>query len=132
MSKVIALVTTELIEMQCGTCGVWHSLPKLMHDKCVEEGGFWHCPNGHQRGYDKGTLWAKNQELTKALESERKRKEWAEQNARNELSLREAAERKTAKLQKRVRNGVCPCCTRSFTNLRRHMATKHPEAVVPK
>jgi hypothetical protein len=26
----------------------------------------------------------------------------------------------------RVGNGVCPCCTRSFTNLRRHMATKHP------
>jgi hypothetical protein len=27
----------------------------------------------------------------------------------------------------RIGNGVCPCCNRSFTNLRRHMTTKHPE-----
>jgi len=32
-----------------------------------------------------------------------------------------------ARLQKRVANGVCPCCTRSFANLRRHMETTHPE-----
>jgi hypothetical protein len=31
------------------------------------------------------------------------------------------------KLRKRIKNGVCPCCTRSFTNLRRHLQTKHPE-----
>lgn len=31
------------------------------------------------------------------------------------------------KLRNRAKNGVCPCCTRSFTNLRRHMATKHPD-----
>lgn len=27
----------------------------------------------------------------------------------------------------RVGKGVCPCCKRSFTNLRRHMTTKHPD-----
>jgi hypothetical protein len=26
---------------------------------------------------------------------------------------------------------VCPCCNRSFQNLRRHMATKHPEFNAP-
>lgn len=26
----------------------------------------------------------------------------------------------------RVKNGVCPCCNRSFQNLKRHMNTKHP------
>lgn len=31
------------------------------------------------------------------------------------------------RLKKRAANGVCPCCTRSFQNLRRHMATKHPD-----
>lgn len=28
--------------------------------------------------------------------------------------------------KERIANGVCPCCKRSFENLRRHMATKHP------
>ena len=27
----------------------------------------------------------------------------------------------------RIKNGVCPCCKRHFTNLERHMHTKHPE-----
>ena len=30
------------------------------------------------------------------------------------------------KFIERTGNGVCPCCKRSFTNLRRHMNTKHP------
>lgn len=48
--------------------------------------------------------------------------------------LREAAERSASavrgqmtKLKRRTANGVCPCCTRSFVNLRRHIETKHPD-----
>jgi hypothetical protein len=26
-----------------------------------------------------------------------------------------------------VANGVCPCCNRTFQNLARHMAGKHPD-----
>lgn len=31
------------------------------------------------------------------------------------------------KLRKRIANGVCPCCNRTFTNLARHMASQHPD-----
>lgn len=48
-------------------------------------------------------------------------------------SLREAAERQLSatkgivtRIKNRVSRGVCPCCNRSFTNLARHMAGKHP------
>jgi hypothetical protein len=34
---------------------------------------------------------------------------------------------KHTQLKKRVANGVCPCCHRSFVALRRHIETKHPE-----
>ena len=30
------------------------------------------------------------------------------------------------KITKRAKAGVCPCCNRSFENLRRHMAGQHP------
>jgi len=33
----------------------------------------------------------------------------------------------TTRIKNRVANGVCPCCKRSFTDLRRHMETKHPK-----
>ena len=32
-----------------------------------------------------------------------------------------------AKLKKRVGRGVCPCCNRHFSNLQRHMESKHPD-----
>ncbi|MEG3193744.1 helix-turn-helix transcriptional regulator, partial [Lysobacter sp. D1-1-M9] len=31
------------------------------------------------------------------------------------------------KMRRRVMNGVCPCCNRSFQNLREHMQTKHAD-----
>ena len=31
------------------------------------------------------------------------------------------------RLKNRVGKGVCPCCNRSFANLKRHMASQHPE-----
>lgn len=47
--------------------------------------------------------------------------------------LREGTERRLAatrgvvtRIKRRVGNGVCPCCIRTFTNLASHMATKHP------
>jgi hypothetical protein len=35
------------------------------------------------------------------------------------------------KTQRRVASGVCPCCTRSFQNLARHMDGEHPNYVPP-
>jgi len=42
-------------------------------------------------------------------------------------AARDAATLAAKQLRKRVKNGVCPCCTRSFENLREHIKTKHPE-----
>ena len=33
------------------------------------------------------------------------------------------------RLKKRVGHGVCPCCTKSFANLREHMRRQHPQFV---
>jgi hypothetical protein len=33
------------------------------------------------------------------------------------------------KLQKRALLGICPCCHRHFGNVKRHMRSKHLEAV---
>lgn len=47
-----------------------------------------------------------------------------EQQARNAV---EAEAAKARRKLKRVQNGVCPCCNRSFWNLERHMKSKHPK-----
>ena len=52
---------------------------------------------------------------------------------RVQRDCREAAERSASarkgqitKLKKRAAAGVCPCCNRSFENLRRHIDSQHP------
>ena len=54
------------------------------------------------------------------LASEKAQRKFAEHRVRAEKGAK-------TKLKNRIANGVCPCCTRSFQNLQRHIETKHPE-----
>lgn len=38
-----------------------------------------------------------------------------------------AARGQVTRLKRRAANGVCPCCTRTFADLKRHMANQHPD-----
>jgi len=120
-------LNTDLKEIQCGTCGIWHAIPRVMFNSCYEEGGYWTCPNGHSRGYSEGSL-------KKQLEKEKKRRQWAE---KSEAARREELGRVNKKLsaqkgvntrlKNRAKAGVCPCCNRTFKQLAAHMKNKHPE-----
>lgn len=117
------------VVQQCGTCAVWHTIPKIVHDCYEREGGFWHCPNGHQRGFRKGT-----DEIER--ENTRRERDRLKQDAArmaDEIAAQtkraEEAEKKIAQTRRRAAAGVCPCCTRTFLNVQRHMKTKHPNVV---
>jgi len=114
----------------CGSCGVSHAIPVLRWDTCHEEGGYWYCPNGHQWGFRNGV------EKNRAIERERDRLK--QENARlaqaadNAKLQAEKSEKALARHKKRSAGGVCPCCTRTFANMARHMKSQHPDFnVVP-
>lgn len=48
----------------------------------------------------------------------------AEKSLKSEITKRR-------KIEKRVANGVCPCCNRTFEDLARHMSTKHKDYALP-
>jgi hypothetical protein len=111
---------------ECAECGIPFGLSGDFVRRKREDHASWYCPRGHPQSF-KGES-----------EAERLRKLLADANANaTKLAQRaldaELAEQKAEtarrKLEKRVRAGVCPCCSRSFVNLKRHMATKHPEKV---
>lgn len=112
----------------CITCGVVIGLEASLYDERVRDHVNFFCPNGHSQHFMGETHEEKlKRELEvqrKFAENANKRREWAEQEAKK---AKEAETRAKKKLT-RVKNGVCPCCNRSFQNLKRHMATKHPEA----
>ncbi len=128
--------TVTLKTMKCGTCGMRFALPQTFYDSCYNEGGFWTCPLGHSRGWNKGNtptelekLEAKIAAKDNDLEYYRKRNnEIFEQKERVERQLA-AQKGQVTKLKKRVAAGVCPCCNRTFQNLSRHMTAKHADFV---
>lgn len=80
-----------------------------------------YCPNGHEMHYRGGQS---DSEKLKAAEAR-------ETALRDQLeaAVRDAEATKAALLRDRQRfaNGVCPCCNRSFENVRRHMSSQHPD-----
>lgn len=101
-----------------------------MIERFRQKGTTFYCINGHPQSYTE----TENAALKKQLEqqkAETERERLAANSARAIAETARKAERiargKLKAQTERVKNGVCPCCTRSFTNLRRHMETKHPE-----
>lgn len=114
-------VTLEITT--CASCGVSFALPVHMLNERRRTGKDFYCPNGHGLSYRQTT----EEKMRVQLDAARAR-------ARHEADQREAAERSVrahkganTRLRKRVAAGVCPCCSRSFQNLARHMAGQHPD-----
>lgn len=112
----------------CITCGVEIFMPANLRKQKFENRTNFYCVNGHPQHY---VVETKAEKLQRELDAERKKREWAEQSARAERELRDKTEKKLKRERKRVSNGVCPCCNRHFTNVERHMKTKHPDFADP-
>lgn len=116
--------------LTCYKCGVAIVVPRhFIEERKQDKGEFW-CINGHAQAFVESSVDRLKKELAekdKALANERKRAEWARQDLRNEQRSHAATKGQVTKLKKRTAAGVCPCCTRTFQNLQRHMKTKHPE-----
>lgn len=121
-------ITQEQAEIMCCTCGLYFSVPSVWESNRREKHDTFYCPNGHQLSF-RGESRAEKAE--RELEAAKKRHavdlEW--QRSRRETAERSAAAHngKLTELKNRIHNGVCPCCKRSFSNVARHMATKHPD-----
>ena len=122
----VSIHTTVSLEVQtCISCGVHFGIPKQLDTQLRSNHNGFFCPNGHKQYY---TAESEAEKLRRELR--RKEQEVADQ-VRAKLDFQAQLESAQRKL-KRVAKGACPCCNRSFTNLHKHMATKHPEIVKTK
>jgi hypothetical protein len=118
---------TEYTYMVCPICGIHYAVDAhVMNYKKSKESGHketgWSCPNGH-------SLVFRNSDADRLRrERDRLKQRLAERD--DEISHLEgsvaAHKGQITKLKKRASAGICPCCNRSFQNLRRHMVCKHP------
>lgn len=97
-----------------------------------------YCSHGHPQVFAEGKT--EEQKLRDQLDEERRNRQRAEQAVAREADYRREAEEEAkrqrnrangykghaARITKRAKAGVCPCCNRTFSQLARHMATQHP------
>jgi hypothetical protein len=126
----------DMVVEQCCNCGLAFAMTadfrKRMLDSRVKgRGTTFYCPAGHPQWYTGETEADKLRRERDRLKQnqaylEDRRRE-AEERADHQAARARGYKGHAAKLTKRAKAGVCPCCQRSFENLRRHMEHEHPK-----
>ena len=118
-------MTVELHSTTCHECGIEFAMPAHRMRTVREGKETLYCPNGHGAVFAKSEAEKLREQLAAAnAEKDRQTRLRVDAEATRDHHLRERE--KAEKKLHRAKNGVCPCCKRSFTALRRHMTTKHP------
>jgi peptidoglycan hydrolase CwlO-like protein len=129
MAKAEFAVELEIVT--CYACGIVFAFPSLiMRRRLNDHQSFW-CPNGHSQAF---LGESEADKLTRELKRYQRQAELLQAEAAHQREQKEAAQRnlrstkaQLTKTKKRIANGVCPCCNRTFQNLARHMKGQHPE-----
>ena len=114
----------------CWVCGIEFGLPQIyLRNRRVDGKGF-RCPNGDHISFgesdadklrrERDLLQQRLAEKDDAIARQREQRLAAERQV-------VAAKGQITRLKKRANAGVCPCCNRTFSNMARHMQTKHPD-----
>lgn len=121
--------TGQLVVQDCCTCGMTFAVPKDFDRRRVEDKKNFYCPAGHPQSYTGKTEEQKQRERADRLERQLANRDEDLRATRASLIATKGVLTKT---KKRVANGVCPCCKRTFADLARHMSGQHPDYVEQK
>lgn len=131
------IVTLTLNSVTCchKDCAVVFGL-NADHERNLRQTHAWfYCPNGHHQHYPHKSDVEIQKERAEAAERD---KSYLVNRVAEEHAATMAAQRRTlayqghlGKLKKRIANGVCPCCKRTFGNVARHIASQHPDYAAP-
>jgi len=110
-----------------------HALIILPHDSMLDlmqSREVFYCWRGHAQHFTGKTDAERAIEERNAARDERDRAkrevEYYRARADKMERSRAAYKGRVTRIKKRIGNGVCPCCNRTFSNLGRHMASQHP------
>jgi hypothetical protein len=121
--------TGQLVVLTCW-CGMRHAVPSELREHQLRQHNDGlsvdsvYCPLGHSH-VPSGEGEAER--LRKQLEREQQRHSATRSLLQHEERSHAATRGHLTRTKRRVGNGVCPCCHRTFQQLSRHMKAKHPE-----
>lgn len=131
MTELDLLRSVQLTTMNCKKCGGTYAINEHYRADRQANGGSWSCPYC-QRTWS--YTESGNDRLKRELKAAQNDAAWQKtlKNRANKWAKRAEHQRRGEKAAKtriknRVKNGVCPCCNRTFQNLMRHMKSQHPK-----
>jgi Zn finger protein HypA/HybF involved in hydrogenase expression len=125
MSMPLAL-SLRFETMECCNCGVLFAISNELQDNFRKTKKSFYCPNGHSQSYTENEA----DRLRRQLEAAQRDVEWQKNRAATAERRATKAERAHRVLKRRVNHGVCPHCSRTVSQLARHIKSKHPDQVV--
>jgi len=112
-------------------CGIAFAVPAWWESKRREDKTWWYCPNGHQQHFSAET---EAEKLRRERDRLKQQVAQRDDEINHQRDMRLDVERRlnatkgvVTRIKNRVGHGVCPCCSRTFENLQKHMATKHSD-----
>lgn len=133
--------STTISALDCAACGITFGISAEFEARRRSDHRDFYCPNGHNLAYNGPSKAERERDAARELAArESRRRQYAEQRAQQASDEAERERRSAAaykghatRIRNRIKNGVCPVagCKRHFTNVRRHIATQHPDFVVP-
>lgn len=129
--KTIETNTVLRVETCC-RCGVQFAFPEGLFRDLQENGKTFYCPNGHAQAYSErysSRLEKEVEKLRTQLKNASDSVEFYRGEANTKAMELKATRARLTRTEKRLSNGVCPCCNRQFVNLSNHMHRQHPDYV---
>lgn len=127
----LTMVSIAQVEVDCPTCGFTWWVAETFRDRRRGDGRTFYCPSGgHTLSYRETEVDRLNKQLAMA-QGRLSQAEGTITHLRDQYDSaqrsRAALKGQVTQMRKRVGNGVCPCCSRTFKDLARHMSGQHPD-----
>lgn len=129
----------EFEEHICPACGIVYGLTARFVAGRRQNKETFYCPNGHSLSFKKSKEDQLAEELSRVKQQLAQRDDVINslsnsidrERQDHAVTKKQAAayKGKVGTLARRAAAGICPCCSRSFVNMARHMADKHPNFV---
>lgn len=119
-------VKTQLEPRYCLDCGILYGVPVGFIEERQKDHRIFTCPNGDQRYFPSKS---REEELEEALQKERNKRYQLESQNKDLTKQLDGTLKQISKAKKRANVGLCPHCRRHFTNVERHIQTKHKDKI---
>lgn len=121
---------TGLVTIRCCECSVTFGMSDQLYKLRLKDGKAFYCPVGHKQFFTENNEAALKKQLQNALTSKQFYQDRADHY--RESMIKEENRSRGLKgaltmTRRRIANGKCPCCKKTFDDLKNHIKSDHPK-----